>query len=296
MRQIHEKKWSELSSIWHELYEKNLTATPFQSYEFLTHTQKGKPYRKDLFRLIGVREWNLVLYDDDKPVAIAPLLVKKVHGKHRVVLRGHYTVANQLDFIYESWSYDDLKFLMDHIKTKLGCVSFLLDRISEKTVTCGYLQNYFSPDCFERAECFSIPVAEDYNVWLKSLSRSARGNISTYYNRLRKDNQPWSIDVYCNQSIDKKLTKKLMRVYADRFISKNGFRMGFCRKIVSWLLHLYLVKDQMTRWMNRGEGNFHAVLNIGSDVAAFASGLICRDKKRRTYQDDSSSGNHIRDT
>ncbi len=279
MREIHEKKWNELSSVWNEFYEKNLTATPFQSYKFLTFTKKGKPYRKDLFRLIGVREWNLMLYDDGKPVAIAPLLIKKVREKHRVVLRGHYTVANQLDFIYGSWSYDDFKFLMDYIKEKLGRVSFLLDRISEKTVTSEYLQRYFSSEHFVREECFSIPLAADYDEWLKSLSRSARGNISTYYNRLEKDNQAWSFDAYCNQSLDKKLTKKLMHVYTDRFLSKNGIRLGFFRKTVSWLLHLYLIIDQMTRWMNRGEGNFHAVLNIRSDIAAFASGLICRDKR-----------------
>lgn len=35
----------------------------------------------------------------------------------------------------------------------------------------------------------------------------------------------------------------------------------------------------MTRWMNKGDGNFHAVLYIEGDVAAFVSGLCCRDKR-----------------
>ena len=70
MKEIIAKKWSDLSPIWHALYNNCATATPFQSYEFLTFTGKGKPYRKDLFRLIGVKEWNLVLYENGKAIAI----------------------------------------------------------------------------------------------------------------------------------------------------------------------------------------------------------------------------------
>ncbi|MGI5919922.1 MAG: hypothetical protein ACOX8N_09825, partial [Christensenellales bacterium] len=80
MREVVAKRWDELPAIWHGLYDRNNAATTFQSYEFLTFTGRGKPQRKDLFRLIGVREWNLVLYRDGEAVAIAPLLVKKKRG------------------------------------------------------------------------------------------------------------------------------------------------------------------------------------------------------------------------
>lgn len=279
MRKVYEKKWSELSAIWREFYEKNITATPFQSYEYLTFTKKGKPYRKELLRLVGVRQWNLLLCDNGRPVAIAPLLIKKRRGRYMVVLRGHFTVANQLDFIYESWSYDDFKFLMDYIQNKLDDVSFLLDRISEKTATCGYLKRYFADKNIAEEECFSIPITDSYEEWLKSLSRSARGNLSTYYNRMERENLAWSVDIYCSQRIGNALCGKLMRVYARRFLIKNNFRFGVLEGVVTRLLQAVLMRDRMTRWMNREDGNFHAVLNIGKDVAAFASGLICRDKR-----------------
>ena len=276
MREVHEKKWSDLSPIWHEFYQKNQKATPYQSYEFLTFTKRGKPYRNDLFRLLGVREWNLVLYRDENPVAIAPLLIKKQRGKYKVVLRGHFTAANQLDFIYDDISYDDFKFLMDYIKSKLGRVSFLLDRISEKTVTCEYLKKYFSLDCIDEEECYAIPIATDYDEWLKGLSRSARGNLSTYCNRLEREGLEWSVDVYCGRRIDKKLYRKMMYVYVDRFVEKNGINLGIFRRPVACLLQAFLMCDRLTRWMSREADSFHAVLSIGPDVAAFASGVCCR--------------------
>lgn len=279
MREIHECKWNQLQPLWDDLYNSNTTLTPFQSYAFLTFTGRGKPYRKDLFRLMGVREWNLVLYRDGTPVVIAPLLVKKLRGKYRVTMRGHYTVANQLDFIYKSISYEDTKFILDYINSKLAKVSFLFDRVSEKTAVCEHLKSYFAPEHCSQEECYAIPVAAEYDEWIKSLSRSARGNLSTYYNRLEKDNQQWRVEAYSNQSISQTLTRRLMKIYADRFLSKNGFHMGAFRKCVSWLLHLYLMRDKMTQWLDRGEGNYHAILHIGPEIAAFASGLICRDKR-----------------
>ena len=279
MRKIHEKKWSELSAVWHEFYEKSLTATPFQSYEFLTFTKKGKSYRRDLFRLVGIKEWNLVLYDDGKPVAIAPLLIKKKQGKYRVYMRGHFTAANQLDFIYESWSYEDFKFLMDYIQDKLGHVSFMLDRVSEKTVTCGYLKTYFASRKIEENECFSIPIPARYNEWLETLSRSSRRNLTKYCNRLERENLVWSVDFYCNQSIGEALCGQMMRVYASRFLEKNGFCFGIIRVAVIRLLQIFMMRDKMTRWMNRGDGNYHAVLRIGAEVGAFYSGRIYRGKR-----------------
>lgn len=279
MREVVAKEWEELLPIWNDLYDRNQTNTPFQSYDFLTFTGRGKPYRKDLFRLLGLREWNLVLYRDGEPVAIAPLLLKKKRGSFMVYFRGHFTVADQLDFIYADWSYDDFMFLMDYITEQLGRASFFLDRVSEKTVTCQYLKQYFANKKIEEHECFAIPVPKDYDEWRRSLSRSMRQNLSTHRNRMKRDNVDCSFRFICGEKLDRSLCRRMMWVYADRFLVKNGFRCGPFRVLVIRALQAFLLRDQMTRWMNRAGGNFHAVLNINGEVAAFASGLICRDKR-----------------
>ena len=95
--------------------------------------------RPQTLRACGLDEFR-----DGEAVAIAPLLLKNKRGRVTVYLRGHFTVANQLDFIYADWSYDDFKFLMGYIAEQLGEVSFFLDRVSERTVTCQYLKQYFA--------------------------------------------------------------------------------------------------------------------------------------------------------
>ena len=279
MREVREKKWSELAQVWQELCNNNPTATPFQSYEFLTYTKRGKAQWREPLRLFGVREWNLLLYSDGRPVAIAPLQIKRSHGVVTVVLRGHFTVASHLDFIYSSWSFDDFRFLMDYIRQRLGRVSFVLDRVSERTVTCGYLKRYFAGNSMEEHECFSIHVPASHDDWLNGLNRSVKRNLIGYHNRMKRDNLAWSVDFYCEQPIGKKLCRRLMRVYAGRFLEKNSLRFGAFRGIVARLLQMFLIRDRMTRWMNRGEGSLHAVLNVNEEVAAFTSGIICRDKR-----------------
>jgi len=279
MREVVVKKWGELKPIWNDLYDRNAAATPFQSYDFLTFTGRGKSYRKDPLRLFALREWNLVLYNDGEAVAIAPLLIKRKNGNVMVYLRGHFTVANQLDFIYSDWSYDDFNFLMDYITEKLGRASFFLDRVSEKTVSCQYLKQYFTSKRIEEHECFALPVAASYDEWLCSLNKSPRQNLSNRYHRLERDNIDWSVHFVCGERLNRHLCRQMMWVYADRFLIKNNYCSGPCRMLATRALQAYLLRDKMTRWMNRADCNFHAVLTINGEVAAFASGLACRDKR-----------------
>lgn len=279
MKEIVEKKWNELPHIWRELYDRSKTATPFQSYDFLTFTRKGKPHHNDLFRILGLKEWNLVLYENGEPIAIAPFLIKRKNGKRIIYLRGHFTVANQLDFIYEDLSYQDFELLLDYVKKKYADAYLFLDRISEKSITCEYFKRHFQTKKIEEHECYSIPVPSCYEDWLKNLSKSARNNLSNRYNRLERDNVDWSVCFCCGSKMDKCLSKKQMWVYADRFIIKNAVKCGPFKSVITRMLQRYLLRDKMTRWMNRGDGSFHAVLFFKTEVAAFASGVICRDKR-----------------
>ena len=88
-----------------------------------------------------------------------------------------------------------------------------------------------------------------------------------------------SFQFICGEKLDSSLCRRMMWVYADRFLVKNGFNFGPLRKPVAWALRAFLLRDRMTRWMNRQEGNFHAVMFVGADVAAFLSGLVFKDKR-----------------
>ena len=279
MKKIVEKEWSALSPIWNKLYNNNNNATPYQSYEYLTFTGKGKAQREDLFRLIGVKELNLVLIKNDEIIAIAPLLIKRQHKKNMVFFRGHFTTAHQLDFIYKDWKYEDLKFLMDGIRRLLGDVSFFLDRVSEKTVTCKYLNSYFSSEYIERRECYAIPIPDNYDEWYNNLRKSVRRNMTTMKNRIKRDQIKWSLDFFCRRVVDHRTCKEMMKIYANRFMVKNNFQFGPLSKPVNWILMMFLLRDKMTKWLNIAENNFHAVVYMNDEIAAMSSGLICKDKR-----------------
>ena len=125
MREIASKKWSDLKTDWERLHNANAAASPFQSYEYLSRTGKGSLSCREPFRLAGLKELNLVLYEDGEPVAAAALVYKKTKGRLICYLRGHFTTANYLDFAYApGFSYADFCALMDEVKKRLGNVAF----------------------------------------------------------------------------------------------------------------------------------------------------------------------------
>ena len=279
MREIIKKEWSELQPIWNELIDNNPISTPFQTYEYLTLTGKGKPQRKDLFRTIGLHELNLVLYVDHVPIAIAPMLYKTKKGKTTVYFRGNFSVADQLDLIYASLSYDDFKYLMDGIRNILGNVSFFLDRVYCETPTSEYLKKYLSSAEIHEIEGFAIPIPECYDDWYQGLRKSRREKIRQSKNRMKTDNVQCTTALYVGEEIDSTLQKDLLLVYADRFLVKNNFHFRAFHKFVKKALQLYLLKDKMTKWLNNADNNIHVIVYMNNEIAAFANGLICKDKR-----------------
>ena len=279
MREIVKKEWSALKPIWDGLIQENPIATPFQSYEFLSFTGKGKPQRKDLFRTIGLRELNLVLYIDHTPIAIAPLLYKTKKGKSTVYLRGHFTVANQLDLIYTSLSYDDFKFLMDGIRNTLGEVSFFLDRIYCQSQTSDYLKKYLPSAEISEIESFAIPIPKHYDDWYQSLRKSARQKLNNTKNRMAKDGVRCETSFYIGEKIDSAIYKDMIFVCVDRFLVKNRFRFGPLQYLVKKVLQFFLIKDKVSQWLRTTNNCFHVIVYMNGEIAAFTCGLICNNKR-----------------
>jgi len=278
MSKIVKKKWNELLPVWQEINTQNKDATPYQSYELLTFTKKGKPYFKDPFRLVGLKELNLVLYNENEAIAIAPMLVKKKSNKYMVYLRGHFTKTDLLDFIHKGWSYDDFKFLIDGIKELLGNTSFLFGRISENSVTCGYLKEYFATGKIEEYDCYAIPVPQCYDDWFLNLHKSTRKNITRHMNRLDDDKISWKPVFYCCRPIEKNTCKAMMNLYARRYLEKNRLKFGPLSSVVTKLMAIGLSRDQITQWLNSAQNNFHVILYMNNEIAALICGLISKNQ------------------
>jgi len=279
MRKIVEKQWDELPQIWQELLDKDPNATPFQDYAFLNFTGKGKPQRKDMLRLIGLKELNLVLYNDNEVTAIAPLLFKKKNNKSIVYFRGHFTTASQLDFIFDpEWSYEDFAFLMDGIKGVLGTVHYFLDRVSEHSATSAYLKRYLKSPKIEDHDCYAIPVTEQYDEWFLNLHRHTRKNLNRRNNLLITECRNAQKVFVCGDKIDAKTSRQMMNIYAQRFLEKNKFQFGALTFIVKQVLIYILLHDKMTYWLNNAPNSYHLILYANNEIVAFTSGLITKNK------------------
>ena len=280
MRKIAAKKWSELKTDWQRLQDVNPTASPFQSYEFLSCTGKGKISYREPFRLVGLKELNLVLYEDGEPVAAAALLYSKTRGRLICYLRGHFTAANYLDFAYTpGFSYADFQALMDEAKKRLGSVSFQFDRIRDDTMTCRYMSAYFASGHTDRQECACISLDQSYEGWLQSLRKSTHQSLNNRRNRLLTDRADWSVDIRRGCDVDKSTYKKAMRVCAERYITKKAFRFGPLSGLAKKVLTSLLLREKLTQWATQSADSLMALLRINGDIAAFASMVVCRDKR-----------------
>lgn len=279
MREIVQKGWRETEAVWHQLFNNSGSASPFQSYDFLTFTGKGKPYRTDLFRLVGLKELNLILYRDGEPIAVAALLFKKKKKRHMCYMRGHFTGANYLDFVYHrGLTYEDFRFLMDGIKGMLGDVSFQFDRIPGDALTCQYMKLYFASDRIVPYECAYIPLTQSYDDWLQSLRKSVRQSMKNRCNRMERDHIEWSVDYFRGPSVDKTAYRKAMLVCAERFLTRCHFHFGSLSKLAGQALAVLLLKEKLMQWISRSEDSFTAILYMNGEVAAFANALVCRGK------------------
>jgi hypothetical protein len=197
-------------------------------------------------------------------------------------MRGHFTTADHLDFIHNGWSYDDMRFLLDFIKSKLGKVTFHFDRIPERFMTCGYLHRYFADAKVEKSECYAIPIPDRYEEWLSGLSKSVRQNLRTAANRLHRDHVDSSMQFVIGAPVEKAVYSEMLSVYADRFLVKNRFNFGVFRGVVKKILSGYLALDKMSKWLQNAHNNFHAILLLNGEIAAFSSGLVFKDGRLLT--------------
>ena len=279
MRKVEKKKWSELPLIWDEMIDRNPRATSFQTYAFLNYTGKGKVQRKDLLRTIGLKELNLVLYRDDVPAAIAPLLIKKRGEITTVYFRGHFTTANYLDFIYADWSYEDFQFLMDNIREQLGEVRFFLDRVPGGVVTSRYLKEYLPAANVEEHRCYAIPIPESFDEWMGTLSKPTRHKIRNINSRLQRNQICMNLKVFVGEKPDREVCGQMIGVYVSRFLIKNKFRMGFLKVFIKPFLYKMLMSDKITKWLCNAENGFHVAIYLNDKMAAFTSGLIFKDRR-----------------
>lgn len=242
---------------------------PFLHYDYLLYvykcTLRTRPYRP-----------RVACVFDGEEIVMVIALMKSLDGKYWKML-GDIQGCDRTDALWKpSLSRKEREkisaFFFDSVKKKIKlhriqCDSPLLIRIPEERVIHKEVVPYVR-----------IPVPDDADILLKSLSSSVRQNIRTAYNRMRRDSIDIRFEVYDSENpVSDEVWGKIMDLYFERLFSKYK-----SNKVRSWFSrlrqrHIYYNVKHDTLSLHHLPNSFHAVLYHGDRMIAFMNGLKTHD-------------------
>lgn len=116
------------------------------------------------------------------------------------------------------------------------------------------------------SNCVKINYTEDYDKYYSSLTKHARQNLRTAYNRLATDGKKLSFSFTFGKT-NKKLARKLKNIYLNRRVSKYS-NMNFLKKLV------YKIDEPISNVCFGLENSFASVVSIDGKPVAFMAGII----------------------
>lgn len=256
--------------VWDQLYRSNPRLSAYQSPEFMAQFLKTARLGKRRALL----HCEILLCCLDKMRIICPLAIDG--WKKEIFLLGDFSAVGYCDFIY-SLNTNDLQFdaVIDALKKHYPGYTLKLNKVNEGSGLCAYLLRRSTS--VTQNECVCVSLGNDYDTYYHSLSKHARQNIRTAFNRMNRDSKNYTFQVI--QGSDR-LTKQqkddIIRVYCSRMRDKFGSEV--MPYPIMYTAQRYF--NPIVRSLNTLDNQFHALLYIDGELAAFMSGLHNSDGSR----------------
>lgn len=183
----------ELEARWREL-EKGEEMTWFQRYSWYEKLAaiNGAQYKNHEIVFAEVRHGQT-----DETLLIAPLWIVKrtfrLLNRKGAYFFGHQGWNDYNNLVYKEFTppiSEAFIALMNDLKRLYGITYWQLERIRETTSFCRWIEAnsaMFQMERQTRSICVALDLPETYDEWWKMLSKSARQNIRTAGNRMKKD-------------------------------------------------------------------------------------------------------------
>ena len=225
----------------------------------LSDLLRGRPiYRLHVF---------VILDDEYSPRMIAPVEINRCGGARSA---GSVQGLNSTDFIYcredESESFS---LFLGHLHS-LGVKSLRFANLREDSVTNDYIAR-FKNMLVASNESVAIHLHGDHGEWFSSLSKSARQNMRTAYNRLNRDGKAYAVEIYAD--IGHQVPAEGMKLYHEGeclYELRQKERYGNYKSLRTRITGRY-------GWWVRNsvfsENGFIAGLRIDGVVAAYLQGI-----------------------
>ena len=250
------KKIEQLEGYWKDLQSQNKNLDAMAEYDFVKIYLSGISNKiKALVKGFGAMFY--CVFDDENPVLIFTAVQKDDCIESAYTLDFFDVVT--AESVDETLVYEALLEI-----SKSENKPLVLKNIKQGKNTYLKLKNQvrFEDDC----SCVKIEFTDDYEAYYGSLSKHARQNLRTAYNRLKTDGLEFRFE-FIDGKTDKKLASKLKNLYLDRR-AKKYTNMNLLKKIV------YKIDEPISKVCFRLENSFSAILYVGDKIAGYMAGVI----------------------
>lgn len=250
-------------AVWDVLYRSNPALSAYQSPEFMA--QYLKTARLGKRRALLRSEILLCMLEGVQ--MICPLAIDC--RKKEVFLLGDFSAVGYCDMIYGPDVADEqFDAIIEALKKRYPGHTLKFNKVNESSALCAYLLH--RGESLAQSECVCVSLGDDYEAYYKALSKNARQNIRTAYNRMNRDGKTFEFQIV--QGTDR-LTKQqkddIIRIYCTRMHDKFGDEV--LPYPIMYAAQRYF--NPIVRSLNTLDNQFHALLYIDGELAAFLSGL-----------------------
>lgn len=257
-------------TVWDVLYRSNPSLSAYQSPEFMAQFLKTARLGK---RRAFLRSERLLCKLDDVQMICSLAIDDR---KKEVYLLGDFSAVGYCDLIYGA-DVTDAQFdaVIAGLKTRYPDYTLKFNKVNESSAFCKYLLRRC--ESLSQSECVCVSLGDDYDTYYKALSKHSRQNIRTAYNRMNRDGKTYDFQIVQGaQRLTKKQKDDIIRVYCTRM--KDKFGSEVLPYPIMYTAQRYF--NPIVRSLNTLDDQFHALLYIDGELAAFLSGLRNGDGSR----------------
>lgn len=253
------KSWKQVRPVWSRLYEITPEVTPYASPEVMDITWSWfLPY---YVAWKCQPEIAVVSNGEGQPVFAMALMMPLCSGTPQV-----YGNVNGYDACSQVCVPDaDLN----------GCLKLLRQHYGKTVNFARFLGTNPMVACVSRIvrsePCVAIDFSEGYDAWRQSLSKSARQNLRTSYNRLAVDGKSLNINVIAGGGKSPLKFDEIINLYCRRHQLRYGVKVNCLKRF--FLKHFNFATEIYRRCGHA----LTFVVVIDGEMAAFMSGLVSRN-------------------
>lgn len=219
----------------------------------------------------------LELRDDGKPVMLMPVC-RYAKTKNYCSL-GKFNGFQVYDFIYrKDLTTKQMETYLSYVFQKLSAEHLQLFNVPESSLVYQHVSEvtdasalpyHISDDAVSNVH---IDFDAGYEAWHASLTKHARQNIRTAYNRMKTDDVTMQFQVVRGKKLPRKQLNALIDLYCHRHAERYQVQSSSLKRF--YLKYL----DFSTACLQNYSDNFYAIVYLNNKPAAFLSGLVEKDQ------------------